>query len=304
MSQIMISQDKRVCDLLPLSVVKVTHLATKPSTNTKDWTCLHPLYIEEFVQVLARQRIGRALLPYSVVYGSGVHPGATDDKMISVGLELYGYLATASLGLFGNWNMRGKDIHRATWNLRLEGGLLDDIFCQQADALWEIEQYIVGTIQGQGLPVRDIEQGRARLRAGIFVNRRVFCKVRDGKPEKNLAKVGPAAKYHNQWRIPDTPQLGQRRQDGTIAPCRPERIRRGDFVKVSVQFAVERKIYPRLGNVTLRLHLNQVIQLVPAWETGEGKDVQVIPALFIEGDDVEDSQAEIMVEEPGFQEIF
>ncbi|KAI0034600.1 hypothetical protein K488DRAFT_83785 [Vararia minispora EC-137] len=300
MSQIMISNEERVCDLLPASVVNMTHLATRASTNSKDWTCLDPFHIEELVQVIAREEVGRFRLPYSVVYAPGVHPGGTNQKMISVGLELYGYLAALSLGQYGNWNMKRKDIHRATWNLRIEGGPLDDVFCQQADALWEIEQFIIGSIKGEGLPVRVIEQECAQLWAGIFVNCRVFWKVRGGKPEKNLAKVGPAAKYHKHWHIPDTPQLGQRHQDGSIGPCRPEHFRRGDFVKVSVQFGVERNMHPSPGDVTVRLQLNQVIQLVPARETGEYK---IIPTLDIEEDEPDETHAEVEVEEVAFQQI-
>ncbi|KAI0037207.1 hypothetical protein K488DRAFT_81430 [Vararia minispora EC-137] len=84
----------------------------------------------------------------------------------------------------------------------------------------------------------------------------VACSIRDGKPEKTLAKVGPAAKYHEQWRIPDTLQLGQQREDGTIGECGPDHFRSGDFVKVLVQFGVERKIHPTLGDVNVRLQLN------------------------------------------------
>ncbi|KAI0027828.1 hypothetical protein K488DRAFT_90417 [Vararia minispora EC-137] len=271
MSQLMISEDDRVCDLLPASVENFALLTKKALKNSKDWTCLHPFHIQDALQVLVRQRIGRSLLPYLVVYGPGVHPGATDQKMISVGLELYGFLAAASLGEFRNWNRKKKDIHQATWNLRIEGGPLDNVFCPQADTLWEIEQYVIGTIKGQGLPLGAIEKGHTRLRAGIFVNRHVFCKVKDGKPEKNLAK----------------------------------NFCRGNFVKVSVQFGIERKLYPKPGDVIVCLQLNQVIQLVPARETGEGK---VIPSLDIEGDDAEDMEAEdevqVQVQDLAFQQIY
>ncbi|KAI0027200.1 hypothetical protein K488DRAFT_91157 [Vararia minispora EC-137] len=263
MSQIIVFKDKRVCDLLPSSVATFSQLPVKPSKDTNDWTCLRPALIQDFIRVVPHPKVQPAYLPYAVVYASGVHPGSTDNRMTTVGLELYGYLSHVHIGEYGNWTMHEEDIPRASWNLRIVGGPLSDIFEQQADALWEIEQHIVASIQGHGLSVVDMEKGRARLRQGIF--------VRDGKPEKNLVKSGPAAKYQANWRIPDCPQLGQRQAAGTIRACRPEHFRRGDFVQLSVQFSVERKMFPKRGSVNVRLQLNQIILLVPAKETGEGK---------------------------------
>ncbi|KAI0030117.1 hypothetical protein K488DRAFT_88054 [Vararia minispora EC-137] len=291
MSQILVSKDKRVCDLLPSSVATFSQLPAKPSKDINEWMCLRPTLIEEFIRVVPRPKIQAAYLPYAVMYAGGVHPGTTDNKMTTVGLELYGYLAHVNVGECGNWTTLEDHIPRATWNLRIVGGPLSDILNQQADALWEIEQHIVASIQGHGLSVADVENGRARLWQGIF--------VRDGKPEKNLAKTGPAAKYHATWRIPDCPQLGQRQQDGTIRACRPGQFRRGDFVQLSVQFAVERKTFPKRGSVNVRLQLNQIIMLVPAKQTGEGK---TIPSLDIEGFNGVDNS--VVREAPAFQQMF
>ncbi|KAI0026817.1 hypothetical protein K488DRAFT_91824 [Vararia minispora EC-137] len=299
MSQILVSKDKRVCDLLPSRVATFSQLPARPSNNINEWTCLRPTLIQEFIRVVPRPKVQPAYLPYAVVYVCGVHPGTTNNRMTTVGLELYGYLAHVHVGEYGNWTMNEEDIPRATWNLRIVAGPLSDIFDQQADALWEIEQHIVASIQGHGLSVADMEKGRARLRQGIFVNRRVFQKVRDSKPEKNLVNVGPAAKYHANWRIPDCPQLGQRQQDGTITACRPEQFRRGDFVQLSVQFAVKRKIFPKRGSVNVRLQLNQMIMLVPAKHTGEGK---VIPSLDIEG--AKGLDESVVRKAPAFQQMF
>ncbi|KAI0029770.1 hypothetical protein K488DRAFT_88398 [Vararia minispora EC-137] len=299
MSQIIVFKDKRVCDLLPLSVATFSQLPAKPSKDTNEWTSIRPTLIQDFIRVVPRPKVQRAYLPYAVVYAGGVHPGTTDKKMTTVGLELYGYLAHVHVGECGNWTLIEEDIPRATWNLRIVGGPLSDIFNQQADALWEIEQHVLASIQGHGLSVADMEKGREELRQGIFVNCRVFHKVRDGKPERNLATSGPAAKYHAKWRIPDCPQLGQRQQNGTIRACRPEQFRRGDFVQLSVQFSVERKIFPKRGSVNLRLQLNQIILLVPAKDTGEAK---AVPSLDIEGmQGLEDSDVR---EAPAFQQTF
>ncbi|KAI0027030.1 hypothetical protein K488DRAFT_74876 [Vararia minispora EC-137] len=179
--------------------------------------------------------------------------------MISVGLELYGYLSHVHVGELGNWTLKDEDIPRATWNLRIVGGPLSDIFIRQADALWDIEQHIIACIQGHGLSVSDVENGR-----------------RNGKPEKNLVKTAVTAKHHRKWRIPDVPQLGRRQADGSVRACTPGYFRRGDFMQVSIQFSVERKLDPTPGDVIVRRYLKQIVLLVPAKDTGEGK---VIPRL-------------------------
>ncbi|KAI0027172.1 hypothetical protein K488DRAFT_91212 [Vararia minispora EC-137] len=274
-----VSEGKRVCDLLPPSVVTCTPLPPASSLDANDWTCLHPAHIEDFLRVVPRPRIAPVFIPYAVVYANGIYPGISDKRTISVGLELYGYLSHVHVGENGNWTQLEEDIPRATWNLRIVGGPLSDIFERQADVLWDIEQHIIASIQGHGLTVSEEENGRAQMREGIFITRRVFHKVRKGKPVNNLAK-GIAAQFHHTWRIPDTPRLGQRLADGTVRASAPGRFRRGDFVQVSVQFSVDRKLSPTPSEVIVRLLLKQIVLLVPAKDTGVGK---IMPSLMIEG---------------------
>ncbi|KAI0029896.1 hypothetical protein K488DRAFT_72609 [Vararia minispora EC-137] len=202
----------------------------------------------------------------------GVHPESTESKAVSVGLQLYGYLQEVNVGALGNWDQSSDGIRRATWNVRLVAGPLKDAFNQQADALWDMEQFILASVEGHGLEVEDVEQGRESLR-GISP-----AKVRDGKPVQNLAKSGPAGKYHADWRVPEVIQLGRRMPNGTIESSRPENFRPGDFVQVFVQFDVERRLIPRPATMIVRLRLNQLILLVPAQETGDG---QVVPRLYL-----------------------
>ncbi|KAI0028914.1 hypothetical protein K488DRAFT_73392 [Vararia minispora EC-137] len=300
MSQIKVTEDKRVCDLLPPAVVSFVNLPAKPPTNVVDWTCIHPAHIQEFIRVLPRPNNHLSVLPYAVVYAPEVYPGSTDFKTVSVGLQLYGYIASARVGEHGNWDMTERGIPRALWNLRIVGGPLAEVFRQQADALWDIEQFIIASIRGHGLSVADEEKGRAHFRKSIFIAQRVFHKVRNGKPEKNLAK-GLAAQYDRKWRIPEVPQFGERLQDGTIRPYRQERFRRGDFVQVSVQFDTQSSLPPSGDDVVVRLLLRQLILLVPAADTGAGK---IIPGLEIRGEKKEDRREVAVDKAPAFQQMF
>ncbi|KAI0030510.1 hypothetical protein K488DRAFT_87708 [Vararia minispora EC-137] len=306
MSQLITQQNVRVCDLYPKAAVGLEHLPPDPPCHdARDWSCLSPTQLQHLVQVFARPRPHRGLIPYAVVYRPGIHPECTESKAVGVGLQLYGYLQSVNVGALGTWDSTRDGIRRATWNIRLVSGPLKDAFNQQADALWDMEQFILANVVGHGLEVEAVEQGRERVRSSIYVARRVFQKVRDGKPVVNLAKTGPAGKYHAEWRVPEVPQLGKRLPNGTIESSQPENFRRGDFVQVTVQFDVERQLLPRPAKMKVRLKLNQLILLVPAQQTGDG---QVVPSLSLPRQKTapvdREHEATPIQEAPGFLQPF
>lgn len=177
--------------------------------------------------------------------------------------------------------------YKAVQSIKLGPGPADSPFEAQAQALSNVQRYIMGTIRGGGLSLEEQDDMLRKWRQSVHIGRRVFTKVslcdhfpatysqqkvKPGVPAAVYA-AGPAARILNRWRIVDEPKIGQRQADSSVRPVPAALLSPGDFVQATVKFNVtvsEGTFRGRtVTNVSSRLELLAVVQLLDAREARE-----------------------------------
>ncbi|VDB95733.1 unnamed protein product [Peniophora sp. CBMAI 1063] len=166
----------------------------------------------------------------------------------------------------GTWDGTEAGAIGAVQFVDIGPGKLAAPFRAQADTLYEVEQFIIATIRGGGLPVHLQDVMKRRRREGLHLVSRVFTKVGPNTPAA-IISTGAASQIIKKWRIIDSVRLGQRGEDNVVRNTCAATFSPGDFVQATIKFDVESvqsssRHEPPV--VRIRHHLKSLVQLVSA----------------------------------------
>lgn len=265
-----------------------------------------------YMCVVPGKRRGSAIREYRVLYSPAIRPHTKPNCPWSVTVSLYGFLDSMNLSVTGNWDKcvqmpdlctftpsnrsrllsTLKGAPKALQWIKLTGGRLCEPFKSQGLALSDLEQHIIGTVRGCGLPFDDKDAMVRYRQRELKVGRRVFDKVRTNISQSAVSRTnsrrpqvtantppsiypaGPATAISDKWRITSAPKLGYRQTDMQVKACNAASFSPGDFVQVVVKVLalVQPGKYNAPATATVRFDLLSCIRLVSSNDVSEVRE--------------------------------
>ncbi|VDC05037.1 unnamed protein product [Peniophora sp. CBMAI 1063] len=242
--------------------------------------------LSRYMYIVPGQRRGSAVREYRILYQPTIRPHDNANCPWSVTLALYGFIDSMNLSPTGNWNQTLQGARTALQWIKLTGGRIRGPFRAQGLALSEVEQHIIGTLRGCGLPVTDQNAMKRNRQKELKLGRRVFEMVTKQTPP-SIPVTGPAAEIDRKWRITSTVKLGYRQSDMQIKACGVAKFSPGDFVQTVVK--VIALVQPGKNNtvtaVNVRFDLVSCIRLLSSKEAKETMSAAVDTPMPVERDE-------------------